>query len=292
MLELQREALDRDASVSDLLRKALVVARKLKLREFEEWASSELDGYKQGSTVPEYRRVHGQVRVHNPYHGWVTMTFEDPEHAAGLTQRLCGTAIAGLENLRGSKKLLVIQFPPEIEAELMKNMYPVALRPDLHVSPSSIVTILDAVRNTALKWTLQLEEDGILGDGLTFSNAEQAQAQAGGYHVMNFYAAVANSQIAPGAVNPTQDNSTSLSMDDVKALLGRIREVAASVDLNENASSELNAELATVDAQLASPRPKTTIIKQSLTSARAILEGAGGNVMGSVLFEIAKVLAS
>jgi len=35
ILDLQKEALDKDISVNDLLRKAYVVARKLKIDEFE-----------------------------------------------------------------------------------------------------------------------------------------------------------------------------------------------------------------------------------------------------------------
>ncbi len=45
IVELQREALDRNVHVSDLLRKALVVARNLALTEFQRWIELELNGY-------------------------------------------------------------------------------------------------------------------------------------------------------------------------------------------------------------------------------------------------------
>jgi len=62
VLELQKEALDRNCSVSDLLRRALVVAKKLKLAEFERWVGNELAGYKGPvNEVPEYRVLLGQV---------------------------------------------------------------------------------------------------------------------------------------------------------------------------------------------------------------------------------------
>lgn len=44
VIELQREALDRSIPASDLLRKALVVARKLSLPEFQSWIDRELNG--------------------------------------------------------------------------------------------------------------------------------------------------------------------------------------------------------------------------------------------------------
>jgi hypothetical protein len=37
VLKLQEEALSRDIGVSDLLRKALVISKKLRLSDFEQW---------------------------------------------------------------------------------------------------------------------------------------------------------------------------------------------------------------------------------------------------------------
>lgn len=45
VIELQQEALSKDTDLLSLLRKAYLVARKLKLKEFEEWINHELNGY-------------------------------------------------------------------------------------------------------------------------------------------------------------------------------------------------------------------------------------------------------
>jgi len=50
--ELQRDALNANAKVSDLLRKAKAIAVKLELPELEEWVEHELNGYPEGD-VPE-----------------------------------------------------------------------------------------------------------------------------------------------------------------------------------------------------------------------------------------------
>jgi len=42
VLELQHEALDGKVSVTSLLRKAMVIAKKLQVRELEIWATAEL----------------------------------------------------------------------------------------------------------------------------------------------------------------------------------------------------------------------------------------------------------
>jgi hypothetical protein len=63
VLELQRECLDSRIFVSDVLRKALVVARKLGLTEFQAWINSELNGYYAGKIdLPEYRILCAQLR--------------------------------------------------------------------------------------------------------------------------------------------------------------------------------------------------------------------------------------
>lgn len=107
VLELRRDAIDRSTSVADLLRKALVVARKLALDEFARWIDLELNGYGEDYVggMPPHRVQSGETRAWNPYHGWLPIFF--PEEAAELAERLrrrpCGQSIAELESLISSQ---------------------------------------------------------------------------------------------------------------------------------------------------------------------------------------------
>lgn len=60
VIELEKEALNEQASVESLLRKAYLVARKLKLEEFEEWINNEQNGYK--GNAPDYRMINGEYK--------------------------------------------------------------------------------------------------------------------------------------------------------------------------------------------------------------------------------------
>ena len=51
-------------STADLLRRALVVARRLAVPELVDWINSELNGY--SGEVPDYRKLRGQLKVMNP----------------------------------------------------------------------------------------------------------------------------------------------------------------------------------------------------------------------------------
>ena len=103
VLQLQQDALDRDVLISDLIRKALVVAKKLNLEDFERWISDELNGYGDGD-VPEYRVIPGQVRWWNPRLGWQPLLIEDNAIAEGLSKRGCGQSVGELEYLLISHK--------------------------------------------------------------------------------------------------------------------------------------------------------------------------------------------
>lgn len=72
--ELVNAAIDASVSPGDLLRRALVVARRLAVPELVDWISSELNGYYSGE-VPDYRRVQGQLMAENPIHGPIPFFF-------------------------------------------------------------------------------------------------------------------------------------------------------------------------------------------------------------------------
>ena len=99
VIELQKKALDGDIPLSDLLRKALVVARKLKIKEFDDWISKELEGYSDNSEIPDYREMVGVVEGWNPTRGWQPIFFQTTKDERKITKRKLGHRIAELESL-------------------------------------------------------------------------------------------------------------------------------------------------------------------------------------------------
>ena len=291
IIELQREALDQDIPVSDLLRKALVVARKLKLSEFQEWIENELNGYK--GKVPEYRMATGKIRGWNPYNGWIPLMFEDPREGETLSRRATGQSIAELEDLvrQGSKSsTLHMPYPQEIQRRLSKG-FGYETEVSLFVGRSSIVKVIDAVRNIILNWALKLEEEGILGEGLSFSDNEKAVAVQSPQNINNFYGSVQNPQIAQGNEQAIQVSSTfQVDIYAIKSLINRIEKTVSKISLTQDAKEELTSEIATLQAQVSSPNPKKGIVKESLLSIKNILEAAGGSATGQLIIEVGKMV--
>lgn len=294
VLELQRETLNSSVPVTDLLRKALVVAKKLEVQEFEKWILLELEGYSKGEQIPEYRIVRGEVRVWNPYYGWQPLGFSKPGQAQKISTRTIGQPISGLESIaRGQEKdsILYIDFPKEVESQLMNGM-DVPLRPTLHVSDVHVHGIIDAVRNVVLKWSMKLEEDGILGEGLSFSLRERELASEASYNVVNFYGPVGQSQLQQGTLQSTQ--TLVIEKVDTKILREFIEKTKRSLEnlgLGTPEKEELRAEISTLEAQASSPKPKILIVRESLLSLRRILEGAAGSAAANLLLEVGKLLS-
>jgi hypothetical protein len=182
VLQLQHLATDNSTDVTELLRKALVVATKLGLDAFREWANNELHGYDSGD-VPKYRRVHADLRAMNPYRGLIPFLIHDRE----LQDLVCNVPIPDsigslgdlLANRRGSESCLMVQFSASQKQALMKMQDAFEpLEPVRTVGRNQVAAILDAVRTTILEWSLTLEADGVLGEGMTFSPDEKQRAHA------------------------------------------------------------------------------------------------------------------
>lgn len=178
ILELQKDALNPSISVLNLLRKALVVARKLDIKEFQEWVELELNGYN-GHSTPEYRSVRGQLRAWNPYHGWHQIITHDPD-LLEIYEAVCNFSLASsiseLEALTDNE--LQRQLTPQIESFLASS---VSTSVKVGISSASVKRIVESVRDVILRWALKLEEDGIIGKDIVFSQEEKQIAATHDY---------------------------------------------------------------------------------------------------------------
>ncbi len=285
VLELQQDALDRTVRVSDLLRKALVVARKLGLTEIQGWLEHELNGYAASEHCPQYREVTGRVMGWNPYRGWIPVGFNDAEDQKRLSSRKCGQSIAELESLvadSGRDSGYHMPFPVDQTLRLSSGLE-LRTQLSLFTQRPALVGIIDSVRNTVLDWALKLEEGGVLGEGLTFSPTEKAAAATATHNVTNFYGAVSGVQVQQAGSNAIQLSTTLPDPEALGAFLEQIRAETPKLGLSTELQAELVAEADTLEIQARSPRPKPTIIKESLRSVRTILEGAAGGAAGQAL---------
>jgi hypothetical protein len=174
ILELQRDALQPDVRLTDLLRKALVVARKLGLGEFEEWVNAELNGYMDRSKIPDYRELSGFPVAYSSQHGWIRlMTYNlDPDQVEMITRFRFDHPISHFEATRDDKNdSIIVAYNLSAERMLTRALH-YRGTPALEFHRAQYQGVIDTVRNIILEWTLRLEKDGVLGEGMTFTREE------------------------------------------------------------------------------------------------------------------------
>ncbi len=90
------------------------------------------------------------------------------------------------------------------------------------------------------------------------------------------------SQIQQGAMGSTQEGAfASLDLPALEAFVRDLKTQIPQLGLTDDDEAEVQSDIATIETQLSSPRPKTEIIKESLRSIRNIAEGTVGSLAAS-----------
>ena len=271
---LQQKALDSTISVTALLRFAYAIAVKLNLADLY----SEMDGYENANDLPKYRFINGICRYYNPYNGWQDIVTNDVSMLKEANNISVMQKISELESLSQSEYEISKEFSFSTQLKFAKLFC--GLKPVIIIGSQQIIGILDTVRNKILDWALELEQKGILGDEeMNFSDKERMQAQ--GITINNYI--VGNNTNAPiqqGNNNVMQLQSKNDDIETIKVLVTEIKNVVEK--FNATQRQEIQSEIASIEPQLQSPKPKIEIINIALQSIRNIFEGAVGSYLSSV----------
>ena len=275
--QLQLEAADSTTSVTSLLAKAKIVATKLKLDDFLGWINQEINGY--SGEVPSYRTIPVEVKAFNPYHGWQPVIFTNIESQKILSRRDISQPISGVEATIGQEGALEVPLNPEARATISEA---IGFEGQItsFTSKNAIKTILEAVRNKVLDISLQLEAEGIVGDGITFSKeeVEVADSIAGKIHIgtiQNFSGSIGD--ISGQAVVSNEQNI--YSINSVKELLDLIDQQKNNIGLNPEKLSLLNEEIFQIRSEIALPDPKQIAVRDRLSSIKSILQQVGTSLI-------------
>lgn len=102
---------------------------------------------------------------------------------------------------------------------------------------------------------------------------------------------VSHSQIQQGTTGSVQLLAPA-EQDEVRSLVAELRAMLDGLELGPEAGEEVRADLAAVEAQLASPRPKAAIVREALASTRTVLEGAAGSGLANAAPHLPRLLES
>ncbi len=146
------------------------------------------------------------MRAYNPYNGWIPVILRDKKLRELLESRDAGQPLGTLEDLYLSadkSATLQMALPHDLVIEVFGDTeeFHLGMIPTLLLAKPSLRGILDAVRNEVLRWTLELERRGVLGEGMSFTTEEKARAATVTYQIGTFSGVLGNvssSQIQVG----------------------------------------------------------------------------------------------
>ncbi|WP_125561427.1 hypothetical protein [Pseudoalteromonas rubra] len=285
VLELQRDALNNKIDISNLVRKALVVSRKLEIKEVESWLNQELNGYTVSEdSLPKYRELNGTLKVYNPMRGLIPFRIANSELTHELSYRRVPHSIAELETYSQSNEsgTILLNYPTEVRDSLMRVME-LPMEPYLEIGIGQVIALIDSLRNKILDWALELEKKGVKGEGMTFSSHEKHAAENVTYKITNNIGSMENSQLQQASDCSQQSLQFETSDKHIAEFIETLKLSINQLNLNESDTKELNAEVATIEHQLSSPNPKKVILSESLKSVRNIVEGTTGSLVATGL---------
>lgn len=160
-----------------------IAAFRLDLPDLEGWVNKELDGYgdEDDLIIPEYRKVHGQVVAKSAYHGWRHVN-GDPKTLEFLQEQVLGASVAQLEAMmleassNGSSGTFTMFFSPGLAQEILGDNARSVEAMGTRLPVATISAVLDRVRGKILDWAIEMERQGVVGQGMTFSKKEKEDA--------------------------------------------------------------------------------------------------------------------
>lgn len=276
IIEIQKASLDETVPIESLPRRVKLAAAKLKLGDLEGWVDSELNGY--SGELPPHRILHGQPAGYYPFHGWVPVQANEAPIAKILSTAMVGQGIGGLRDLISSSDggLYHFPLPDELVIEINKLMRVETARMVVQIPRGGSVGILNFVRNKVLDWAIEMECNGVVGEGLSFDDQELESAKT----VMTTFniGKIDNFSGNMGAGNSSGD--ISLTVDDITEIretLTKLRE-AVSVLVQAGASDRLPDVIDAAILEADKDAPDAGKLRSLADDVRSTLAGAAGNL--------------
>ena len=266
VLDLQSEVTKSDCDVVSVLRKAHLIAAKLGLTDFDKWILCELNGYQNGDAIPDYRKIRGLLKAFNPYRGWIPTLIPDKKTEDAICITNVPNTISEIIAMCEKDKDIISEFSGEgntIISNLFDTSFP--MKYAVHLPCPSVKDIIEKVKTTILEWTIKLESEGIIGEGMQFDTTEKETARMIPQTTNYYYgsANVFNASVECSVVVAGNNNTVEFTYEKAS---DAVAEIESAIE-NDNISAEdkeTAIELLTDIKEKITNQKKPTIIKSAL----------------------------
>lgn len=286
VLELQNEISSPNCDVVNVLRRAHLIASKLKLTDFDRWIQYELNGYPDQESCPEYRKIRGILKALQPYYGWTPILIQDNKVEKMICEGKLQNSISQIISLcESSGNVVLLEFSGEQLVLFDKIISPpLPMGCALHIPATAVKDIEEKVKNTILEWTLKLEAEGIVGENMTFSKKEKNCAinipQTVNYYYGN--TSIINSPSDNVQIVSGSENTVSFSYGKVKDIIAEVEKSISESDLSKD-DMETAAELLDDIKSKIKEEKKPHILKSALVGLKDFLINTGANVAAGLI---------
>jgi hypothetical protein len=237
-----------------------------------------MNGYAVMKDAPPYRWATGQIRVMNPYRGWIPVVFRNPAEEERLSKVATTQGVGEVEGLLAqdtTRGVFGVHFPPHVARQITDGEEYLT-DPMVHVPRASLERVLDTVRNRVLEWALKYGvADGVVADG-SVSDDRPRVVIAGS--IIDSQVQIAGGDSTMRVINRPLDVASLL------ALLAELRTALPAFGLSSDARAQIEADVATLESQARSPKPRVDLLRGL---SKAVGEGLKA-VAGAVAAELAK----
>lgn len=286
VLDLQKEILSPNCDIVNVLRKAHLIAVKLKLSDFDQWIQYELNGYPDKESCPEYRKVRGTLKYFNQYYGWYPIIIPNNEIEKLICERKMSNSISEIVSLSDSpENNLIAELSGGESAFLDKhcNML-IPQRYALHISSTAVKDIEEKVKNAILEWTLKLEEERIVGENMMFTEKEKDCATNIPQTVNNYYGptSVINSSSGNAQIVSGNGNTVSFTYDKVKDIVDEVEKSINASNLSKYDTETVIELLSDIKSKIKEEK-SPAILKAALIGLKDFLINVGASVAAGII---------
>jgi hypothetical protein len=185
---LQKAVVAGNQPLTQLLRQAKLISAKLGVADVEAWVDLELNGYPDGTELPQYREFTTQsIEIYHPTRGW--------KFAGHYNQKLkAWQPIADIEDLSKGETLTLTLTRNLPVSDGIGGAFGSDWPQRATISGKSFKHIVEAVTDELLQWTIELEKRGIKGEDMGFDEKEKQSATNQVFNIQKFTGVLGNVQ--------------------------------------------------------------------------------------------------
>jgi len=141
------------------------------------------------------------------------------------------------------------------------------------------------IEHIALGGPIGITHRGIVEVETALSKPDQATSYFPPFNYIHVEQMI-GSQIQQGTNQSSQVlTNTTNDIEAIAKFITELKDQLPALKLNKEAQAEVEADVETIQSQIKSPRPKSTVIKECLASIRTVLEGIAGNMAAALLMQ-------